>query len=285
VKYAIRGNPKVSIIIATRDKADLLKRCVSSILEKTDYKEFEIVIVDNQSSEPETRDYLASLGNEGRIRHLSYDKPFNFAALNNFAVRSVATDFVLFLNNDTEVISPEWLSAMLEFAQREDVGAVGAKLYYPNDTVQHGGVIIGLRGIADHAHRDLPRSSDGYIGRLNVIQNLSAVTGACLMMRRNVFDEVGGFDERLAYCFNDVDLCLKIRRNGYLIVWTPYAELYHHESASGGSKGYSATPEGMDRNAREAALMREKWNDVLASGDPYYSPNLTRDRCDFSIRA
>ena len=284
VKYAIKGNPKVSIIIPTRDKAVLLQRCVSSILSKTDYPDFEIVIVDNGSEEQTTRDYLRAVSDDGKARVIAYDRPFSFSAINNFAVRSVKSNFLVFLNNDTEVIGSEWLSAMLEFAQREDVGAVGAKLYYPDDTVQHGGVVVGLRGVADHAHRGLPRSSDGYIGRLNVIQNVSAVTGACLMTRRDVFEEVGGFEERLAYCFNDVDLCLKIRQRGYLIVWTPYAELYHHESASGGSKGYDATPEGRDRNLREADFMREKWRDVLEAGDPYYNPNLTLDRYDFGLR-
>ncbi len=282
VKYRIQGQPKVSIIIPTRDKAPLLKRCVSSILSRTEYSEFEILIVDNGSTEQETREYLRAIAEDRKIRVSSYDQPFNFSAINNFAARSTESDILVFLNNDTEVISPEWLSAMLEFAQREDVGAVGAKLFHYDETVQHGGVVLGLGGLADHAHRGFPRQSNGYLGRLNVIQNVSAVTAACMMMRRTVFDEVGGFEEALAYCYNDVDLCLKVREKGYLIVFTPYAELYHHESASGGS--HDATPEWRERVTKEQAFIRNKWRDVLAAGDPYYSPNLTLEQYDFSPR-
>jgi GT2 family glycosyltransferase len=284
VRYVIRGRPKVSIIIPTRDKTPLLKRCVSSILARTEYPEFEILIVDNGSTEQAALDYLRALEEDRKIRVMSYDQPFNFSAINNFAVRSVTSDLLLFLNNDTEVVSPEWLSAMLEFAQRDDIGAVGAKLYYYDDTVQHGGVVIGLGGIADHAHRGFPRLSNGYLGRLNVIQNVSAVSAACMMMRRKVFEEVGGFEERLSYCYNDVDLCLKIREKGYLIVFTPYAELYHHESARGGSQGREATSEGRDLVGKEQAFIKDKWRGVLAAGDPYYSPNLTLEKYDFSPR-
>ncbi len=305
VRYKIRPSQKVSIIIPTKDKVQLLRQCVSSIIEKTDYKDYEIVVVDNQSKEKETVEYLELLGKNppvspfhkgginkvgrdegGRIRVISYDKPFNFSAINNFAAQSSDAGILLFLNNDTEVISSEWLSSMLEFAQREDVGAVGAKLYYPNDTIQHAGVIVCLRGLAAHAHKDFPRTSSGYYGRLKVIQNVSAVTGACMMVRKKVFDEVGGFEERLSHAFNDVDLCLKIREKGYLIVFTPYAELYHYDSASGASKGHeeSPTPEGKERFAREKKFMLDKWKDVLAAGDPYYNPNLTLDKLDFSIK-
>ncbi|OHB69777.1 MAG: hypothetical protein A2W23_00635 [Planctomycetes bacterium RBG_16_43_13] len=304
VRYKIRPSQKVSIIIPTKDKVQLLRQCVTSIIEKTDYKDYEMLIVDNQSVEKETVEYFELLGENppvspfykgginrvgrdetGRIRVISYDKPFNFSAINNFAAQSSDAEILLFLNNDTEVISSEWLSAMIEFEQREDVGAVGAKLYYPNDTIQHAGVIVGLRGLAAHAHKDFPRKSNGYYGRLNVIQNLSAVTGACMMVRKKVFDEVGGFEERLSHAFNDVDLCLKIREKGYLIVFTPYAELYHYDSASGASKGHeeTPTPEGKERFAREKEFMLNKWKDVLASGDPYYNPNLTLEKWDFSI--
>ena len=284
VRYKIRPSQKVSIIIPTKDKVQLLRQCVNSIIEKTDYKDYEIVIVDNQSKEKQTHDYFQTIQKDERVRILYYDKPFNFSAINNFAAHSALGDYILFLNNDTEVISNEWLSAMLEHAQREDVGAVGAKLYYPNDTVQHAGVIVGLRGLAAHAHKDFPRASNGYYGRLNVIQNLSAVTGACMMVRKKVFEEVGGFEERLSHAFNDVDLCLKIREKGYLIVFTPYAELYHYDSASGASKGHeeTPTPEGKERFAREKEFMLNKWKDVIASGDPYYNPNLTLEKLDFS---
>jgi len=282
VKYKIQGEPKVSIIIPTRDKVELLSRCVSSILEKTDDRWFELLIVDNGSKEQETRDYLASLREDSRIRILSYDNPFNFSAINNFAVQSSTTDYILFLNNDTEVITPEWLSAMLEFAQRNEVGAVGAKLYYPDDTVQHGGIVVGPRDLATYAHRKFPRSSDGYIGRLSVIQNLSAVTAACMMMRRKVFLEVGGFDERLSHRFHEIDLCLKLRKQGYLIVFSPYAELYHHESASGGDGNPS---ERQARLVEEKNIMTERWKQILDAGDPYYGQNLTLEMVDVRITA
>ena len=193
-----------------------------------------------------------------------------------------SSEYLLFLNNDTEVITPEWLSAMIEHAQRKEVGAVGAKLFYPNDTIQHAGVILGILGVANHSHLGFPRSSHGYFGRVNVIQNVSAVTGACMVVRRDVFNEVGGFDEGMSHAFNDVDLCLKIREKGYCIVYTPYAELYHHESAS---RGYDlATPERKARFDREIDIMKARWKHIFEQGDPYYNPNLTLTKTDFSIR-
>ncbi len=281
VKYYVRPSQKVSIIIPTKDKAHLLERCVTSILLKTDYKNYEIFIVDNQSTELKTQNFLTTLRNDGKIKILRYDKPFNFSAINNFAVRFSNSDHLLFLNNDTEVISSEWLSVMLEFSQRKDIGAVGAKLYYPDDTIQHAGVIIGLGGLANHSHRHYLRSDHGYMGRINIVQNLSAVTAGCMMIRKEVFDKVGGFDERLTHNFNDVDLCLKIREKGYLIIYTPYAELYHHESVSRG-KDDTAVQRG--RTAKEIEFMQTKWKHVLELGDPYYNPNLTLDKEDFSIR-
>jgi GT2 family glycosyltransferase len=284
VQYKIRPEHKVSIIIPTRDKVQVLKQCVTSILNKTDYKNYEVLIIDNESKEDETFDYFGMLEKYDMVKVCQYAMPFNFSAINNFAAHSTDADHLLFLNNDTEVISPEWLSAMLEFGQRENVGAVGAKLYYPDNTVQHAGVIIGIRGLAAHVHKGFPRSSNGYMGRLNVIQNVSAVTAACMMVRKKVFEAVGGFDERLSHVFNDVDLCLKIRKMGYLIVFTPYAELYHHESASGASRGHEETPEGKDRFFRERDFVKNEWKDVIAAGDPYYNPHLTLEKIDFGIR-
>jgi GT2 family glycosyltransferase len=185
------------------------------------------------------------------------------------------------LNNDTEVISQEWLSAMLECAQRDDVGAVGAKLLYPNDTIQHAGVMIGIGGIANHPHRGYPRVSHGYMGALSVIHNVSAVTGACMMVRKEVFNEVGGLNESLSHAYNDVDLCLKMREKGYLIIYTPYAELYHHESAS---RGYEDTPGRKARFLEEKDILYARWKHVFNAGDPYYSPNLTVEREDVSIK-
>ncbi len=285
VKYRIKPDQKVSIIIPTRDKVHLLKQCVTSILEKTDYDNYEIVIVDNQSQERETIEYLDMIRNDPAIKKIKvffYDNPFNFSAINNYAVRSTDAPCLLFLNNDTEVISSEWLSAMLEFAQRDDVGAVGAKLVYPNETIQHAGVILGVGGVANHSHLDFPRADNGYFGRISVIQNLSAVTGACLMMRRDVLEQVGCFDERFSHAFNDVDLCLKIREKKYLIIYTPYAELYHHESAS---RGYDlATPERKKRFDREIEMIMGKWKHSIEAGDPYYNPNLNLKRPDFTIQ-
>lgn len=281
VKYSVRPHQKVCIIIPTRDRVYLLKQCVSSILNKTDYKNYEIIIVDNQSAEKDSIVYFDTLKNEEWIRVLRYDKPYNYSAINNFAAKVTDAQHLLFLNNDTEVISSEWLTAMLEFAQREDVGAVGAKLYYPDDTIQHAGVIIGLKGLAAHPYQGLPRSDYGYMGRTNIVQNLSAVTAACMMVRKSVFDEVGGFDEELGVAFNDVDLCLKIREKGYLIVYTPYAELYHHEFAS---RGCDDTEEKKVRSLKETGTVGNRWKRIVEGGDPYYNPNLSLEKTDFSIR-
>lgn len=214
---------------------------------------------------------------------LNYDQPFNFSAINNFAVNVVRSHYILFLNNDTEVISPEWLTALLEHAQRDDVGAVGAKLLYPNNTIQHAGVILGIVGhppVAGHSHRYFPGQHGGYCGRANIIQNVSAVTAACLLMKRELFIQIGGFEEELSVAFNDVDLCLKIRQRGYLIVYTPFAELYHYESLSRGSDD---TPERKNRFRDEVLYIRRKWGNAIDGGDPYYNPNLTHEREDFSI--
>jgi len=281
VKYRIIHPGKISIIIPTKDKVHLIKSCVSSILDKTDYKSYEVIIVDNESIKQETYDYYDTLKSEPRIKILHYNKTFNYSAINNYAVQSSDADYILLLNNDVEVINNEWLTAMLEFAKRKDVGAVGAKLYYPDDTIQHAGVILGLYGIADHAQRYFPSYSDGVNGRINIIQNLSAVTAACMMTRRSVYEEVGGLDETLTVAYNDIDLCLKIREKGYLIVYTPYAELYHYESAS---RGREDTPEKLTRAYQEYDFMKTKWKHILEAGDPYYNPNLTLENTDFSIK-
>ena len=284
IKYKIKENPKVSIIIPTKDKVEVLKRCVESILNKTTYQNYQIVIVDNNSQEERTFEYYESIKDHPKIRILEYSKPFNFSAINNHAASKVDSEFILFLNNDTEVITSEWLSAMLEHAQRKEVGAVGAKLLYPNNTIQHAGVILGLGAgphrVAGHSHKYLPDNLSGYYYRPHITQNLSAVTAACMLTKKSLLEEVGGFDEvNLPIAFNDVDYCLKLREKGYLIVYTPYAVLYHYESLS---RGYEDTPEKQERFLREIRYMREKWRHIL-DNDPYYSPNLTREREDFSI--
>jgi GT2 family glycosyltransferase len=282
LRYRLVNTPKVAIIIPTKDKVQVLKRCIDSICERTSYPHYQIVVVDNASVENETRAYYSSLKSRDMISVLTYDQPFNFSAINNFAVKNIETEYeyLLFLNNDTEVISPDWLEEMLGFLQRSDVGAVGNLLYYPNNTVQHGGVILGIGGIAGHSHKYFPRSDYGYFGRLKTVQNLTAVTAACLMTKREIFTEIGGFDETLSHAFNDVDFCLRMRDRGYLIVYTPFAELYHHESVS---RGYEDTPERRIRFGQERQFCEDRWREVLEQGDPYYSPHLSLTREDFSL--
>jgi glycosyltransferase involved in cell wall biosynthesis/SAM-dependent methyltransferase len=280
VKYLLKEQPRVSIIIPTRDQAPILKQCLESIKSLTAYSNYEIVIVDNDSSELETTNYLASLGQYSNIRILKYPGAFNYSAINNFAVSQVDSELILLLNNDIEVIDPNWLDAMVEHATRPEVGAVGARLLYPNQTLQHGGVIIGLGGIAGHSHKHLPAKEPGYFCRAKSIQNFSAVTGACLMTRTSLFRELGGLDEKnLAVAFNDVDLCLRIREKGLLIVWTPFAELVHHESVS---RGPEDNPEKIRRFQAEMRFMYRRWIKVIRH-DPYYSPNLTQDRENFAL--
>jgi GT2 family glycosyltransferase len=252
------------------------------VIEKSSYKLWEIIIIDTGSSSEEVFKYYDHLkGHCQSVKIITWDKPFNYAAVNNYAVQFANGEILLFLNNDTEAINNEWLERMIEHAVRKEVGAVGAKLYYPNRTIQHAGLIIGIKGIAISLHKFFPRDSSGYFGRLRAVQNLSAITGACLMMRKEVFKEVGGFDERLSLAYNDVDLCLKVRERGYLIIWTPYAELYHHESKT---RGYEGTFENQVRFKNETDLLLDKWNHVLTKEDPYYNRNLNFKKGDFSIR-
>lgn len=271
--------PKVSLIIPTRDRADLLKTCVESILAKSTYPDFELVVVDNQSRDAAALDYLRELGTRERVRVLRYDAPFNYSAINNWAARQCDGQLLGLVNNDIEVISPDWLEEMAGFALRPDTGAVGAMLYFPDDTIQHAGVLIGMLGLAGHIHARKPRGYTGHGNRALVAQNLSAVTGACLLVRRTAFDEVGGLDERLGVAFNDIDFCLKLRQHGYRNVWTPFAEMYHHESASRGSDD---TAEKIKRFNAEIAFMQERWGDILGS-DPAYNPNLSLMSHNFDL--
>ena len=281
IKYKIEGNPMISIIIPNNNHAETLKKCVNSILDKSEYKNYEIIIVENNSEEKEIFDYYKEISKLNNVKIVEWNNPFNYSAINNFGVRHSGGEILLFLNNDTEAINNDWLERMLEHAQRKVVGAVGAKLYYPNHTIQHAGVILGIGGVAGHSHKDYDGKDFGYFNRLKITQNLSAVTGACLMMRKEVFTQVEGFDESYPYAFNDVDLCMKIRDKGYLIIFTPHAELYHHESKT---RGYEDTPEKLKRFYKEIELFKQKWGNILEKGDPYYSPNLTLDKEDFSIR-
>ena len=282
IKYEIDGNPLISVIIPNKDHTDDLDICLKSLYEKSSYKNFEVIIVENNSTEKETFEYYEAIAQKhGNVKIVKWEGNFNYSAINNFGVNYAKGEFILLLNNDVEIINGSCLEEMLMFAQRKDVGAVGAKLYYSDDTVQHAGVILGLGGTAGHAHKHFGRSHPGYMARASIAQNLSACTAACLMMRRDVFDEVGGFDESFEVAFNDVDLCMKIRKKGYLVVFTPYAELYHYESKS---RGNDSTPEKLERFRGEIDRFKEKWQKQLDDGDPYYNPNLTLTRDDFSLK-
>lgn len=282
IKYEIDGNPLISVIIPNKDHTDDLDICLKSLYEKSSYKNFEVIIVENNSTEKETFEYYEALTQKhGNIKIVKWKGNFNYSAINNFGVNYAKGEYILLLNNDVEIINGVCLEEMLMFAQRKDVGAVGAKLYYSDDTVQHAGVILGLGGTAGHAHKHFGRNHPGYMARASIAQNLSACTAACLMMRRDVFDEVGGLDESFEVAFNDVDLCMKIRKKGYLVVFTPYAELYHYESKS---RGNDSTPEKLERFRGEIDRFKEKWQKQLDDGDPYYNPNLTLTRDDFSLK-
>ncbi len=269
VSYLVpQSAPLVSIVIPTRDRLSLLKACVDSVLETTRYGNYEIVIADNQSVEPETLAYFHSLDGR-RVRVVSFDAPFNYSAINNFAVAKSKGSVICLLNNDITVITPEWLEEMVGHALRPGIGAVGAMLYYPNDTIQHAGVIVGAHGIAAHAYSGYGRGHPGHMSRARLTQSLTAVTAACLVVTREAFESVQGFDPALQVAFNDVDFCLRLREKGYRNVWTPFAELYHHESAS---RGYEDSPEKVARFNSEIRYMRDRWGSVL-DHDPAYSPN------------
>jgi GT2 family glycosyltransferase len=282
IQYMIqKPEPLVSLLIPTRDRLELIEPCVKSILDKTDYPHFEILILDNASVEPETLRFFQSIQSEdARVRVLRDERPFNFSAINNLGIEHANGAIVGLVNNDIEVIHPEWLTEMVSLCIQEGVGCVGAKLYYPNDTLQHAGVILGIKGVANHSHNKHSRHHDGYFGRLRVPQALSAVTAACLVVKKEVYLQAGGMNEEdLTVAFNDVDFCLKVRALGYRNVWTPYAELYHFESLSRGSED---TPEKKARFAKEVAYMKSKWGPALLD-DPFYNPNLTLDEEDFSL--
>lgn len=271
--------PLVSLIIPTRNGLHLIKQCIESILAKTTYKNYEILIVDNNSDDPNTLAYFASIAENNKIRILRDERSFNYSALNNAAVLQARGEYIGLINNDIEVISPDWLDEMMGLAIQPGVGAVGARLWYPNGTLQHGGCITGVGGVTGHAHKHLPRGQFGYFARAQLIQTLSAVTAACLIVKKDIYQEVGGLDEtNLAVAFNDVDFCLRVREAGYRNVWSPYAELYHHESAT---RGYEDTSEKKLRFQNEVLYMQKRWGGTLAH-DPAYNPNLTLDHEDFS---
>ncbi len=283
IKYEIKGNPKISIIIPNKDHVDDLSRCVESILKESTYDCYEIIIVENNSVTKEIEEYYESLKKYARIRIVRYEGEFNYAKINNFGVKFAQGEYLLLLNNDTQVISINWMEELLMYAQRDDVGAVGAKLYYGDKTIQHAGIVIGLGAhrTAGHTHYRVAQTNLGYMGRLCYAQDVTAVTGACLMIKKELYEELGGLDEDFAIALNDVDFCLRLREKGLLNIWNPYCELYHYESVS---RGMDNQGEKARRYDRESALFREKWKKQLADGDPYYNPNFSLDRSDYALK-
>lgn len=274
--------PLVTLLVPTRDAVEILQPCIDAILEGTEYRNFELIILDNESRCEQTLRYMDEVQQrDTRVRVESWHQPFNYSAINNFGVSLARGSIIGLINNDIEPINGDWLTEMVGQVSRPDIGCVGAKLYYPNHTIQHAGVILGIGGVAGHSHKYLPRGEYGYFSRLQLVQNLSAVTAACLLVRKSVFEQVGGLNERhLAVAFNDVDFCLKVRAAGYRNLWTPYAELYHHESVS---RGDEDSPEKKARFQREIDYMRRTWGRELDQ-DPAYNPNLTLAFEDFSLR-
>lgn len=283
ITYEIIGEPKISIIIPNKDHVEDLRRCITSIIEKSTYDNYEIIVVENNSETREIFAYYEELANNPAVKIITYKGDFNYSAINNLGVSEASGEYVLLLNNDIQIITVNWMEELLMYAQRPDVGAVGAKLYYPDKTIQHAGVVIGLGAhrTAGHVHYRQKRENLGYMGRLCYAQNMSAVTGACLLVKKALYEEAGGLDESFAVSLNDVDFCLKLRRLGYLNVFTPFAEAYHYESASRGS---DMTGEAAARYNAESARFREKWKAELEAGDPYYNPNFSLDKSDFSLR-
>ena len=278
----IQDNPKISIIIPNKDHIDDLELCLFSLTKRSTYKNYEILIVENNSEKPETFEYYKKLPDRyPKVKVLTWDKEFNYSAINNFAAKQAEGIYLLFLNNDVEILTPQWMEEMLQICQQKDVAITGAKLYYPDDTIQHAGVVLGLGGIAGHIMCKASREDPGYFGRTVTVQEISAVTAACMMSRTEDFWNAGGFDETFQVAFNDIDLCMKVRAAGKKIVFTPYAELYHYESKS---RGLEDTPEKQFRFDKEVKAFEAKWSEQLAKGDPYYSPNLSVTEGDCSLR-
>ena len=282
VRYPIKGEPLISIVIPNKDHETDLRRCIESIQKKSTWRHFEIIVVENNSREQSILDYYRELEAFPEVRVITYDGTFNYSKINNYGVSCAKGDYLLLLNNDTEIITPDWMEQMLMYAQREDVGAVGAKLYYGDHTIQHAGVVIGLGAhrSAGHTHYKMPKEHLGYMGRLCYAQDVTAVTAACLLVKRTVYEEVEGLDETFTISLNDVDFCLKIRAKGYLNIFTPFAELYHYESKTRGME----EGEKLRRYERECAHFREKWKAELEAGDPYYNPNFSLDYSDFTLK-
>lgn len=282
VTYPVQGEPLITIIIPNKDQKDTLKQCLDSVIQQSTYKNYEILIVENNSEHEETFAYYQELEQSDHIRVLTWEGEFNYSAINNFAAKKAKGEYLLFLNNDIQVITPRWMEEMLSNCQRPEVGIVGGKLYYPDDTIQHAGIIIGIGGIAGHAFLGMKRNRTGYLHKASLQMNYSAVTAACMMMKREAFDKTGGFEEALSVAFNDVDLCLRNCQEGYLVVYNPHVEMYHYESKS---RGTEDSKEKVRRFQSEIEFMRSRWIPLLKKGDPYYNRNLTLSKWNYSLRA
>jgi len=285
IKYKLKATPMISIIIPNKDHRDDLQRCVDSILTKSTYENYEIIIIENNSVEQETFEYYKVLEHQERVRVITYQAEggFNYSKLNNFAAGYANGEYLLLLNNDTRVITHEWMEELLMYAQRDDVGVVGAKLYYADKTIQHAGIILGMGAhrVAGHSHHLMPIENLGYMGRLCYAQNMSAVTGACMMVKKEIYDRLNGLDEEFSVALNDVDFCLRVRELGYLNVFTPFAELYHYESKS---RGLDKKKENAQRYNSEVEQFRDRWKEVLDKGDPYFNPNFSLDHATFELK-
>ena len=281
VKYPVQGKPLVSVIIPNKDEKETLQTCLEMLEKNTGYQNFEIIIVENNSTTDEIFRYYKELSGNRKIHLLRWGKEFNYSAINNFATAHAKGEYLLFLNNDVKSINPDWLEEMLGVCQRPEVGGVGAKLIYPDNTIQHAGCVIGMGGIAGHMFVDMPADHTGYLHKASLLQDMSAVTAACLLMKKEVFEQAGGFTEELAVAFNDVDLCLKVRKNGYLIVYDPYAKLYHMESKT---RGAEDSKEKVRRFQTEIEYMRCHWIDILKNGDPCYNKNLSLTKWNYSLK-
>ena len=281
VKYPVQGKPLISVIIPNKDEKETLQTCLEMLNNNTSYQNFEIIIIENNSTTDEIFRYYKELSKNPRIHLLRWGKEFNYSAINNFGVAHAKGEYLLFLNNDVKSINPDWMEEMLGVCQRPEVGGVGAKLIYPDNTIQHAGCVVGMGGIAGHMFVDMPADRTGYLHKASLLQDMSAVTAACLMMKKEVFEEAGGFTEELAVAFNDVDLCLKVRKNNHLIVYDPYAKLYHMESKT---RGAEDSREKVRRFQTEIEYMRCHWLAILKSGDPYYNKNLSLTKWNYSLK-
>lgn len=283
IKYNLTARPLVSIVIANKDHVEDLSRCVESIINKSTYENFEIIIVENNSETKQIQEYYQEISMHPKVQVVTYEGVFNYSKINNYGASFAKGEFVLLLNNDTEVITQGWIEEMLMYGQRQDVGVVGAKLYYEDRTIQHAGIVIGLGAhrTAGHTHYKVPEANVGYMGKLCYAQNVTAVTGACMLVRKSLYEQLGGLDEEYAVALNDVDFCLRVRKLGLLNIFTPFAELYHYESKSRGSDNKR------DANAiryqQESDKFKERWKVELSDGDPYYNRNFSLDHSDFTV--